>query len=84
MAVELVQFAYFKKVGAAPGCLLKSRAMMCLRGEVLRTKLISEACCVLQVLEKEKKRSRKERDSGSEDEEEESATEPSQKTARKR
>uniref|UniRef100_A0A671WR57 DNA replication licensing factor MCM3 n=1 Tax=Sparus aurata TaxID=8175 RepID=A0A671WR57_SPAAU len=34
VAVELVQFAYFKKVGAAPGCLLKSRALMCLRGEV--------------------------------------------------
>ena len=45
---------------------------------------MSEACFVLQVLEKEKKRSRKERDSGSEDEEEESATEPSQKSARKR
>ena len=84
VAVELVQFAYFKKVCAAGGCLLKSRAMMCLQGEVMWRKLMSEACFVLQVLEKEKKRSRKERDSGSEGEEEESATEPSQKSARKR
>lgn len=35
VAVELVQFAYFKKVCAAGGCLLKSRAMMCLQGEVM-------------------------------------------------
>ncbi len=83
VAVELVQFAYFKKVRTA----LSAQK----QGDIFATKPRSE-CHVhahmwgvwfpLQVLEKEKKRSR--RDSGSEEEEEEVSTQPSQKTTRKR
>lgn len=79
VAVELVQFAYFKKVSAEPFGCCKDKTFQIGGTTVLGS--------LLQVLEKDKKRSKRDRDSGSEDEEEEeeeASTQRSQKTTRKR
>lgn len=76
VAVELVQFAYFKKVGVVSAfCAERSRTSTV---QIYQSFFFS-----LQVLEKEKKRSRQERDSDSE-EEEEMPTQRSQRAVRKR
>lgn len=81
VAVELVQFAYFKKVRTAVSAGRKKEQILCIvkhQGRVMWPFL-------LQVLEREKKRSKRDRDSGSEEEEEEEvSTQRSQRTARKR
>lgn len=80
VAVELVQFAYFKKVGA-------DRSTVAGTFQTWSAEWCNSSLPSLQVLEKEKKRSKRDRDSGSEEEEEEeeeSTTQRSQKTAKKR
>lgn len=89
VAVELVQFAYFKKVCAAMS--VKESIEFAPKHWGKGKAHISAAHMgvfwfPLQVLEKEKKRSRKDRDSGSEeeDDDEEASTQKSQRTATKR
>lgn len=89
VAVELVQFAYFKKVRTGVSA---EEWSDCVFAPVRRGhSRVNEAHIPTvwfpppQVLEKEKKRSRQERDSGSEEEEgEESSTQRSQRAAKKR
>lgn len=84
VAVELVQFAYFKKVRTAVSAGKKKEQILCIVKQ--QGRVWGHSFFPLQVLEKEKKRSKRDRDSGSEEEEEEEevSTQRSQRTARKK